>query len=209
VAARSDSVDSRRTDTRERALAVALDLFARQGYTVTSLREIAEQLGVTKAALYFHFRTKEELLTAILRGYLDGIAALVTEAEEKRPLTADDQEQLLRRYAVHQSKWGLDLVVLVRNNYAEILDLPIGAEVKAVRRLLVDALAPVGATAEDRLRVQTALAAFQVAAMTEAMDGESDGQPLSDAALALALEILSGQQKPKPGETELKPSPAE
>jgi AcrR family transcriptional regulator len=48
--------------TRERILDVALELFNEQGYEKTSLREIAERLGVTKAALYYHFERKEDLL---------------------------------------------------------------------------------------------------------------------------------------------------
>lgn len=48
--------------TRERILDVALELFNEQGYDKTSLREIAERLGVTKAALYYHFERKEDLL---------------------------------------------------------------------------------------------------------------------------------------------------
>ena len=53
------------TSTRERILDVALDLFVAQGYDGTSLRQIAEQLGVTKAALYYHFESKEEILRAL------------------------------------------------------------------------------------------------------------------------------------------------
>jgi AcrR family transcriptional regulator len=51
--------------TRERILDVALDLFVAQGYDGTSLRQIAEQLGVTKAALYYHFESKEDILRAL------------------------------------------------------------------------------------------------------------------------------------------------
>jgi AcrR family transcriptional regulator len=51
--------------TRERILDVALDLFMAQGYDGTSLRQIAEQLGVTKAALYYHFESKEDILRAL------------------------------------------------------------------------------------------------------------------------------------------------
>ncbi len=42
---------ARRRDTRARALTVALQMFAERGYANTSLREIADRLGVTKAAL--------------------------------------------------------------------------------------------------------------------------------------------------------------
>jgi AcrR family transcriptional regulator len=51
-----------RGSTRERILDVALDLFNEQGYDKASLREIAERLGVTKAALYYHFERKEDIL---------------------------------------------------------------------------------------------------------------------------------------------------
>jgi len=186
------TVDSRRTDTRERALRVALELFAQQGYTVTSLREIAERLGVTKAALYFHFRTKEEILTAILRGYLDGITALVAEAEPE-PRSPERQERLLRRYAAHQEQWGGDLALLVRQNATEIHDLPIAGEIKEVMHAVIGALAPPDATAAQRLRVRTALTTFQVAALTALRDEDGSEGELREAALALALEILRGE----------------
>jgi AcrR family transcriptional regulator len=48
--------------TRERILAVAQDLFTRQGYDKTSLRDIAERLEITKAALYYYFPRKEDIL---------------------------------------------------------------------------------------------------------------------------------------------------
>jgi AcrR family transcriptional regulator len=71
----SDSIDERtalepttrgRGDTRQQILDAALDLFGEQGYDKTSLREIAERVGVTKAALYYHFRSKEDLLVALI-----------------------------------------------------------------------------------------------------------------------------------------------
>jgi AcrR family transcriptional regulator len=48
--------------TRARILDIALELFNEQGYDKTSLRQIAERLGVTKAALYYHFERKEDIL---------------------------------------------------------------------------------------------------------------------------------------------------
>jgi AcrR family transcriptional regulator len=53
-------------DTRDAIRAVALDLFSRHGYQKTSLREIAERLGITKAALYYHYQSKQALLLAII-----------------------------------------------------------------------------------------------------------------------------------------------
>ena len=48
--------------TRERILDIALELFVDQGYDKTSLRDIAERLGTTKAALYYHFERKQDIL---------------------------------------------------------------------------------------------------------------------------------------------------
>ena len=81
-------------DTRQRILDVALDLFTEQGYDGTSLREIAEQLGVTKAALYYHFESKEDILMALhMRIHDFGREALMLIGEE--PVTLELWGQLL------------------------------------------------------------------------------------------------------------------
>ena len=51
--------------TRDRILDIALDLFTEQGFDGTSLRQIAEKVGVTKAALYYHFESKDDILMAL------------------------------------------------------------------------------------------------------------------------------------------------
>lgn len=53
-------------DTRTRILGVALELIAEHGYAGTSTRVMCERLGFTKAALYYHFRAKEELVDDLL-----------------------------------------------------------------------------------------------------------------------------------------------
>jgi AcrR family transcriptional regulator len=53
-------------DTRERILKVASELFIDQGFEATSLRQISERLGFTKAALYYHFRSKDEIFAALV-----------------------------------------------------------------------------------------------------------------------------------------------
>ena len=52
-------------DTRDRILDVALDLFIEQCYDKTTLRQIAEPLGFTQAAIYYHFAAKEDILIAL------------------------------------------------------------------------------------------------------------------------------------------------
>jgi AcrR family transcriptional regulator len=83
-----------KVDTHERILDVALDLFTEQGYDGTSLRQIAEQLGVTKAALYYHFESKEDILRALhMRLHDFGRDALMQMGEE--PVTLALWEKLL------------------------------------------------------------------------------------------------------------------
>ena len=64
-------------DTRQRILDIALDLFIDQGYDKTSLRQIAERLGHSKAAVYYHFASKDDILMALhLRLHDLGVSAL-------------------------------------------------------------------------------------------------------------------------------------
>ena len=75
-------------DTRSRLRQLALKLFAEQGYEKTSLREIAEQLGVTKAALYYYFKSKEDIVRSLVEDYVADLDELIAWAKEQ-PRTAD------------------------------------------------------------------------------------------------------------------------
>src|SRR3954471_12175134 len=82
-------------DTRAEIRAVAAELFAQQGFEQTSLRQIAERLGITKAALYYHFPSKDELLAELARPMIEDLEAYVAQAHGAGP---DDAPELLRRY---------------------------------------------------------------------------------------------------------------
>src|ERR1700759_5276142 len=86
-----------RTDTRSRAQKVALELFAEQGYEKTSLREIAERLGVTKAALYYHFKSKEDIVHSFTDDYFTELDALVDWAKNQ-PHGEENRREILDRY---------------------------------------------------------------------------------------------------------------
>lgn len=59
-------MDSREKSTKERILEEALKLFSQSGYMGTSMNDIAAKLGVTKAALYKHYTSKQEILDSIV-----------------------------------------------------------------------------------------------------------------------------------------------
>src|SRR6202161_4403137 len=86
-----------RTDTRSRAQKVALELFAEQGYEKTSLREIAERLRVTKAALYYHFKSKEDIVHSFTDDYFTEIDALI-EWAKAQPTGEATRREILDRY---------------------------------------------------------------------------------------------------------------
>jgi AcrR family transcriptional regulator len=88
------------TRTRERLMAVAVDLFGRHSYAGTSLQMIADDLGFTKGAIYHHFRTREDLLWAIVGPILDQLRAVVEAAERHRSARAR-AEHMLTGYAAH------------------------------------------------------------------------------------------------------------
>jgi AcrR family transcriptional regulator len=82
--------------TRERILDVALDLFVRKGYAETSLREIAEAMDFSKAAIYYHFASKQDILLALhLR--LHQLTAGMLPRLQAGASTADTWEQLVDR----------------------------------------------------------------------------------------------------------------
>jgi AcrR family transcriptional regulator len=92
--AKRQAVTHDANSTRERILDAALELFVAQGYDGTSLRQIAEQLGVTKAALYYHFESKEDILRALhMRLHEFGKNALDSAGDE--PMTLELWGQLL------------------------------------------------------------------------------------------------------------------
>lgn len=89
--------------TRERLVTVAVDLFTRHSFAGTSLQMIADELGFTKAAIYYHFRTREELLDAVLEPIVSQLRDIVAQAEELRG-THTRAEHMLTGYvslAVH------------------------------------------------------------------------------------------------------------
>ena len=112
---------------RERILDVALELFNEQGYDKTSLREIAERLGVTKAALYYHFERKEDILLelhlrlhALGRGMLDQLDGSATT-----PLTVASCGRSCSIAFIDQVLANRDLFLLHQRNqnaFEELVD---------------------------------------------------------------------------------------
>lgn len=66
--------------TRERILSEAIEMFTRHGYHRTTLRLLADRLGVTKAAILYHFPAKDRILHALMEPFVDGIEEAIERA---------------------------------------------------------------------------------------------------------------------------------
>ncbi|GAB2596740.1 TetR family transcriptional regulator [Streptomyces capparidis] len=131
-------------DTRRRIQRAALDLFVRQGYEKTSLREVADAVRITKPAIYYHFGSKEEILLSVFRELGRPVEELIAWGREQ-PRTLETKREVLRRYgeAVHAAA---PLFRCLRDNDATLRDLEVGREyhrqTTGVCELLTDADAP-------------------------------------------------------------------
>jgi AcrR family transcriptional regulator len=76
-------------DTRQRILAIAADLFARQGYTGTTIADIARELGTTTAALYYHFPSKADILGGLLAEPLIAYTRIIESLDANQPEPAE------------------------------------------------------------------------------------------------------------------------
>lgn len=74
--------------TKEKIFDAAIDLFAEKGYDATSMREIAEAVGIKKASLYSHYKSKDDILEKIVEYPLSRVMALGDQGMETEELIA-------------------------------------------------------------------------------------------------------------------------
>ncbi|KUN33985.1 TetR/AcrR family transcriptional regulator [Streptomyces longwoodensis] len=178
----------RRGNTRQRIQDVALELFAEQGYDKTSLREIAERLDVTKAALYYHFKTKEEILVSIFQDLTQPIEDLIEWGREQ-PHTLETKQEIVRRYGQALDD-AAPLFRFMQENQATIRELRIGESFKSrmqgLREIIIDPDAPL----TDQVRCISALFTLH-AGMFVLQDLEVDPEEKRAAVLEVAIDLVT------------------
>jgi AcrR family transcriptional regulator len=182
-----------RSDTRARIQQVALELFAEQGYDKTSLREIAERLDVTKAALYYHFKSKEDIVRSLVEDYFGQLDDLIAWAK-MQPRTARTRGEILGRY-VRIVADGHDVFRMLHHNQAAVNSLAGAKERGDLFRErmtgLIEVLTEPGADMEERLRAAMALGGVSVGWMFFA-DQVDDRKKLCAAVLDIASGLAIG-----------------
>lgn len=99
--------------TRERIQVVARELFAEKGVQRTSLQDIANRLGITKPALYYHFKSRDDLVRSILQPLMDEGEAFLEAHERRRGRSRATPRELLEGYFDFHFKHRADFVLVV------------------------------------------------------------------------------------------------
>jgi AcrR family transcriptional regulator len=181
-----------RGDTRARIQAVALELFAEQGYEKTSLREIAERLNVTKAALYYHFKTKEDIIVSLFDDALARLDDLIAWGREQPP-TTETRRELVRRYADQLYSTAPGLMRFAHENQGTMRDLAVGEKLKGRIRGLTELLADRTAPLTEQLKSTMAIFGLNIA-LFAFDDYDITAEERRTTGLAVAMELISPPQ---------------
>ncbi|MFD6464168.1 TetR family transcriptional regulator [Streptomyces roseolus] len=97
-------IDETTASTKDRILTVALELFAKHGYHRTSVRAIAEQLGISKAGVLYHYPAKYDILAGLAEPLLAEMERTVADAADPDPCAARRRvvEGLLDLFLTHR-----------------------------------------------------------------------------------------------------------
>lgn len=109
LASRAAALPSNGAERRDEILRVACDLFYSKGFEAASMRDIAQQIGFTQAAIYYHFRSKDEILVALIDGFTAKLHALL---DQKLHETGDLLNDFQRAVHAH--------IMLTKTDYREI-----------------------------------------------------------------------------------------
>lgn len=182
----------RRGDTRQRIQDVALELFAEQGYEKTSLREIAERLEVTKAALYYHFKTKEEIIVSLFEDLTKPIEELIDWGRQQ-PHTLETKQEIVRRYS-EALAGASPLFRFMQENQATVRELSIGETFKDRMLGMRDIIIDPDADLVDQVRCISALFTMH-AGMFVLKDLEGDPEEKRKAILEVATDLITQAHK--------------
>ncbi|MEV6063380.1 TetR family transcriptional regulator [Nocardia asteroides] len=142
--------------TSQRILDAASVLFSQRGYRSTSMQSIADEVGTTKAALYYHFDSKEAILQQLTVPLLDELEAALAAAE-----TGADPERVrwlaIEGYVDVHLRHRRTLTMLVMD-MTLLVQAPIADRFRAAIGLANELVAGPVASIEERVRAAQAVA---------------------------------------------------
>lgn len=186
--------DKNQPSTRERIQQIAISLFSEMGYERTSLREIAERLGVTKAALYYHFKTKEDIAASFFDSYAEDVDR-ICEWGEAEPRTIETRIEILRRYA-EVIRSHVEVLRFQQFNLAALTRLDRGSLFRQRLLRLHSLLAEEDDELLHRMRAWDALTTLYSNWITFPRTVDSD-QEVREASLRIAIRLLEANEREK------------
>jgi AcrR family transcriptional regulator len=153
-----EAVVPERMRTRQRILEAALELFRTEGFDGASLRQLADQLQFTPAALYYHFASKADILLAVVAPLLDDLDAVLEDDFSTGGRSADRRRlsRLLDVLLDHR-----DIVTLLARDVTASRMSGVRERLEAQSRQLIKAFAGAERDPARLVRITAALGAVR------------------------------------------------
>ena len=145
------------SDTKQRILDVARELFTSQGVQRTSLQDIADRLGITKPALYYPFSSREELVRSIVQPLLEDGEAFLAEQQARGDTPV---RELIEGFFDFNYRHRADVIMLL-SEMPTLADLGLVDTVMAWRTQLTALICGPEPTLEAQARAILALGGLQ------------------------------------------------
>lgn len=185
--------------SRERVLAAAARIFSELGYAGTTMRAVAKAVGRSAGSLYYHYRSKEELIEAVMDKGMTGVSEAVQSAVLRLPAGFSNRDRISAAIHAHLEslvEFG-DYTLVTRHMLGQV---PPHVRKKHVRRrdaygdFWVMLLESAMETKEIRSDIDLKLArTFILGALNSAVDWyKPEGKALQDIAKQFALLITDG-----------------
>lgn len=179
-------------DTKKAILDAAVRLFVSKGFEQTSLREIADAVGITKPSLYYHYSSKLDLLVAVIDPLLEAFRDLADEVETMPAPDAESRRAVLRSYlramirnrdaGEMMTRNAVAIVNAVADRYPVIVD---------AHRTVRDWLAGPDPTPVQLLRAGAALEILTVALISNEIAPDTGDDVVESTLLDAALAALA------------------
>lgn len=195
-------MSKRQGNMKERIQQVAIELFTEQGYDKTSLREIAERLEVSKAALYYHFNSKEEILQSIVESKIEAVEELL-DWGESQPRSSEFWRDFFCRLSELISDQLQPLIRFALANRTVMKTINMGRDqekAQSIASRIKKFMCDPDANPTNQLRTVFAMGVLFIGAspILNTLDLKANSSQIKKTALDVALELISsppgGQQ---------------
>lgn len=185
--------------SRERVLAAAAKIFSERGYAGTTMRVVAKEVGLQAGSLYYHYRSKEELIEAVLDLGINGVSQTVRDAISAMPAGSSGRRVIETAVSAHL-KGVVDYGVYALSARRVLGQVPVHVRRKHVRlrdaygEFWLELLQVARRSGDLRADVDARLArTFILGALNSAVEWYSpQGKALDEVAMQFSLLISDG-----------------